>query len=210
MLSEVAYTSASCGSEGIRMLFKQATLAAIAEGQVTVAFRRWRRLTVRAGGTLVTAVGVLAIDAVEKVALKAITPKDARAAGHRNVAELRAQLVKRREGVVYRISFHVKGEDPRLALRSRTRLSPGEVVDLREQLARWDRASPTGPWTQTYLALLKKSSGVRAPSLADEVGVDTARFKANVRKLKSVGLTESLAVGYRLSPRGKAALRALH
>ena len=29
-------------------------------------------------------------------------------------------------------------------------------------------------------------------------------FKRNVRKLKELGLTESLEVGYRLSPRGEA------
>lgn len=32
--------------------------------------------------------------------------------------------------------------------------------------------------------------------------------KAGVRKLKELGLTESLAVGYRLSPRGAALLAA--
>jgi hypothetical protein len=31
-------------------------------------------------------------------------------------------------------------------------------------------------------------------------------FKANVRKLKALGLTESLDIGYRLSPRGEALL----
>jgi hypothetical protein len=31
-------------------------------------------------------------------------------------------------------------------------------------------------------------------------------FKADVRKLKELGLTESLEVGYRLSPRGRAVL----
>lgn len=34
-------------------------------------------------------------------------------------------------------------------------------------------------------------------------------FKADVRKLKELGLTESLDVGYRLSARGEAALAAL-
>jgi hypothetical protein len=33
-------------------------------------------------------------------------------------------------------------------------------------------------------------------------------FKLNVRKLKELGLTESLEVGYRLSPLGEAFLRA--
>jgi hypothetical protein len=32
----------------------------------------------------------------------------------------------------------------------------------------------------------------------------TAAFKTDVRKLKGLGLTESLEVGYRLPPRGQA------
>ncbi len=156
-------------------------MKAIAEGTVTVAFRRWRRPTVRPGGTLVTAIGVLAIDSIEETRLNAITLRDARASGHGSVADLKTELAKQREGSLYRIAFHVQGADPRIALRSRIRLSADEVVD----------------------------PGVRAPSLAEEIGVETVRFKTNVRKLKSVGLTESLKVGYRLSPRGEAVLRLL-
>jgi hypothetical protein len=37
---------------------------------------------------------------------------------------------------------------------------------------------------------------------------DKLTFKANVRKLKSLGLTVSLEVGYRLSPRGRALLES--
>jgi GH24 family phage-related lysozyme (muramidase) len=191
------------------MLFKQATLQAIADGKVTVAFRRWRRPTVRADGTLVTPAGMLAIDSVEKCTLDDITAKDARAAGHADVAELKTSLSKRRQGSLYKVTFHVAGPDPRIAMRSRSRLTAQEIADLREQLARWDRASRSGLWTQRYLALIQRSPGVRAGDLAVEVGVDTGRFKANVRKLKAQGLTESLEVGYRLSPRGKAALRVL-
>ena len=43
------------------MLFRQDVLRRIGEGEVTLAFRRWLRPTVRAGGTLRTRVGVLAI-----------------------------------------------------------------------------------------------------------------------------------------------------
>lgn len=39
--------------------------------------------------------------------------------------------------------------------------------------------------------------------------MDRAQLKANVRKLKGLGLTESLTVGYRLSPRGDTVLRRL-
>jgi predicted DNA-binding transcriptional regulator YafY len=47
---------------------------------------------------------------------------------------------------------------------------------------------------------------VRAAELAAELGLETQPFKRDVRKLKELGLTESLEVGYRLSPRGAAFL----
>jgi hypothetical protein len=48
---------------------------------------------------------------------------------------------------------------------------------------------------------------VRAGDLCGVVGLEQQPFKVNVRKLKTLGLTESLDVGYRLSPRGVAYLR---
>ena len=47
---------------------------------------------------------------------------------------------------------------------------------------------------------------IRAGDLADEVGRERLPFKADVRKLKNLGLTISLGVGYELSPRGQAYL----
>jgi len=41
------------------------------------------------------------------------------------------------------------------------------------------------------------------------MGLDRPVFKLNIRKLKESGLTESLEVGYRLSPRGKRLLTHL-
>lgn len=40
--------------------------------------------------------------------------------------------------------------------------------------------------------------------LALELGLETLAFERDVRKLKELGLTESLEIGYRLSPRGRA------
>jgi len=51
--------------------------------------------------------------------------------------------------------------------------------------------------------------GVVSTVLAEQLGLDRPSFKLNVRKLKALGLTESLEVGYRLSPRGSALLAAL-
>lgn len=188
------------------MLLKQSTLKAIATGKVTVAFRRWRRPTVRAGGTLLTTIGVLSIDDVSPVDLDEITESDARAAGHKDLQSLRAMLAKRTNGTIYRIAFHHGGPDPRLSLRNAIP-SLAELEELRSQMVRWDASSSPGPWTQSVLKLLRKHPGVRAADVADKAGMDRRRFKANVRKLKALGLTESLAIGYRLSPRGEAFLR---
>ena len=73
------------------------------------------------------------------------------------------------------------------------------------RLARLDRAAP---WTRATLALIGAHPGVRAEDLARRQGLEKAPFKSRVRRLKELGLTESLAVGYRLSPRGTAVLHA--
>ena len=82
------------------MLFRRAFLDGIASGEITVAFRRWTRPTVRAGGTLKTAVGVLAIEAVEQVPAEAITEAEARRAGHPSLSALMAELDAREQGEI--------------------------------------------------------------------------------------------------------------
>jgi hypothetical protein len=68
--------------------------------------------------------------------------------------------------------------------------------------------SAAGPWTRTVLELIQSAPGTRAADLAKRLGRETLPFKRDVRKLKELGLTESLEVGYRLSPRGAALLEA--
>jgi len=184
------------------MLFPLTTLRAIEAGEVTLAFRRWRRPTVRAGGTLRTRVGVLAIESVEPVSEQAITDADARRAGAAGRDELIAGL--RPEGTLYRIEFRLAGPDPRIALRERADMDAGERAVIDSRLARLDAASRHGPWTARVLELIARRPATRAPDLAAELGRETAPFKADVRKLKELGLTESLERGYRLSPRGRA------
>jgi hypothetical protein len=184
------------------MLIRADALRAIAAGDVTLAFRRWRRPTVRTGGTLRTAVGVLAIDAVDLVDLADITADEARQAGYADLAELHGWLVKR-EGEVYRVTVRYIGDDPRIALRAAVP-SEAEVAEIRAALKRIDERSPRGPWTLEVLRLIGERPGVRAADLAAELGRPMLAFKADVRKLKDRGLTESLEVGYRLSARGRA------
>jgi hypothetical protein len=178
------------------------TLDAIAAGSVTVAFRRWRRPTVRSGGTLTTTIGVLAIDSVDVIDVVEITDDDVGRAGYSDRDELLAALGDR-HGELYRIGFHLAGPDPRIALREHDALTAGEIAELERRLARLDAR---GPWTEQVLRLIAARPGVRAGDLAEELGRERLAFKADVRKLKALGLTESLEVGYRLSPRGRAYL----
>ena len=198
------------------MLFRAATLDAIAAGDITTAFRRWTRPTVKRGGTLVTPVGVLAIDTLDVIDPAAITDDDARRAGHASRDALLAMLAAppgdaRRAGLrasersssVYRVTFHLAGEDPRIALRQRAQLDVDDLALLTRRLGRLD-ARPSGAWTERVLRLIGEREGVRAGDLADDVRIERLAFKADVRKLNALGLTESLGSGYRLSPRGQA------
>ena len=104
---------------------------------------------------------------------------------------------------MFRVGLRWAGDDPRIALRQRPP-TEAELAEIRARLDRLDAASSTGPWTRRTLAIIDRSPEVRAPDLAAELGRDTASFKRDVRKLKELGLTESLDIGYRLSPRGEA------
>lgn len=191
------------------MLFPRETVDAIAAGRVTVAFRKWRRPTVRAGGTLQTPAGLLGIEAVERIEESDITDSDAHDAGYQSRDELLRWLRRRDEGELYRIRFRVAGPDPRIALRNDTSLDADTYAGLVARLDRLDRSSTHGPWTLDTLRLIRERPAVRAADLATHFGRETLPFKADVRKLKALGLTESLEVGYRLSPRGEALLARL-
>ena len=190
------------------MLLKQETLRGIESGSISLAFRRWRRPTVKTGGSLLTPIGQLAIESVEVVDLEDITQTDAMAAGFPDVESLRSQLQRQPEGLVYRIGLSLAGPDPRIALRGAI---PGgaEMAEIVERLGRLDRRATSGPWTRRTLELLLERPGERAADLAPNLDMERDAFKVNVRKLKGLGLTESLAVGYRLSPRGIAVLGQL-
>ena len=190
------------------MLFQRHILEGIAAGTITCAFRLWRKPTVRNGGTLKTAIGVLRITGLEAVAAQDISDRDARRAGYANAAEARRALQSDRGGTPYRISFRLDGPDPRIHLRADDKLGADALADIEKLLARLDHRE-SGPWTSSYLELIADSPGVLAATLAKRVGCERDPFKRDIRKLKELGLTESLEIGYRISPRGRAVLKHL-
>lgn len=190
------------------MLLKNETLEKIKTGEISLVFRRWKRPTVKTGGTLVTRSGLLGIDSVEECEPDSIKPKDVKAAGFSKKEELIQQLSDRK-GSVYRIEVRYLGEDPRIALRKKSKLTEAEFGEIKKKLDRMDSSKVHGKWTRKYLELIRDNPEVLAADIADSIGMDKPRFKANVRKLKALGLTESMPVGYRLSPRGEAVLKKL-
>ncbi|WP_344302759.1 hypothetical protein [Nocardioides bigeumensis] len=189
------------------MMIRPVELSAIKAGTIDLAFRRWDRPRVVVGTQMRTMVGLIEVTSVEQVDVADLTEHDALRAGYLTLASLLSALEQKADKPAYRVGLRYAGEDPRVALRS---VVPDrdELATIQARLDRLDRAAKSGPWTRATLDLVDRHPEVRAPDLAKKVGRETAEFKTDVRKLKELGLTESLAIGYRLSPRGEAVVDA--
>lgn len=191
------------------MLIKDDVIEKIKAGEITTLFRRWSRPGAKAGGSQMTQGGVIGIDEVEVVEPADITDLDARNAGYASVDDLLEHL-NYRDDPIYRIRVYFKGADPRIALRENDELSSAEIEEIIAKLAKLDAGSKRGAWTQDYLQLIQDMPATYSGLLADTLGLSIPEFKPWVRKLKALGLTESLERGYRLSPRGEKVLAALN
>ena len=189
------------------MLIKNAILQRIVSGEIDLAYRRWKRPTVKAGGTLRTAVGELAIDDVTTVIVDAITEAEARRAGYNDLEELKAELSKRPDRDVFRVALRYQGDDQRTRLRNDDTLSDPEYAEIVNRIGRLGKASHIQDLSLTVLKWIEEWPESRAQDLSDEIGVEKPRLKNHIRKLKELGLTESKQTGYRLSARGQRVLR---
>jgi len=189
------------------VLFELRFVDGIRDGSIDLTFRRWKRLQAKAGNRQRTVAGIIEVDSIDVVDPSAITDKEAKRSGFSSAAELLEGMPGTDDTPIYRIRFHhVDEPDPRAELQQRADLTDDDVADLDRRLDRMDKASPHGPWTRQTLALIAERPQVRAGDLADAVGRERLPFKADVRKLKALGLTISFSPGYRLSPRGEAYL----
>lgn len=178
---------------------------AIRDGQVTAVFRRWDAPRVRSGGTQRTAAGVVRFGAVQQVSENDLTEKDAVGAGMTSLAQLLKANQRGPGSALYRIEVFFDRPDERVALRD-TVPTDAEITEIAAALDRMDKGRRSGPWTRQYLRLIADNPGRRAPDLAAGLGRETQPFKLDIRKLKELGLTHSLPVGYELSRRGRAFL----
>ncbi|OZD06470.1 hypothetical protein CH275_09630 [Rhodococcus sp. 06-235-1A] len=191
------------------MIFTDRVARGIASGKVTRVFRRWAAPRVRVGTKLHTKAGVVEIVSVDRVDTKDISDDDARAAGEQSLAALSATLRGTELDPVFRIEVRYTGPDERIELSDRADLSELEVGEISSALERLDRASRRGAWTTAVLVAVADNQGCRAAELATLLGREKESLKLDVRKLKNLGLTRSLDVGYEISSRGATYLRTI-
>jgi hypothetical protein len=193
------------------ILFQKRFHAGIVGGSVTLTFRAWPSARVKPGGRYrCHPIGVLEVEAIDKVRASEITEGDALAAGFADRNELLGYLsevakdLDRRD--LFRIRFHHGGDGDRTSAALDTALDDAGRQALAAKLAAMDKRSTHGPWTKKTLALIAKHPRTAASKLAAKLGRDKLEFKADVVKLKKLGLTQSFEVGYEISPRGAAFL----
>ena len=189
------------------MLFEQRLRDGLRDGTITVAFRRWRRPQVVAGHHYRTGAGMVCAESIDEVTTAEITPGQAKAAGYPDTSALLADLRGDPALPLYMIRFRPLDQpDPRDELAATTTLTDQQSDAIAARLARMDAASKRGPWTATILAQIAEKPAVSSVFLAEAIGWERPDFKLHVRRLKELGLTISLDVGYRISPRGRAYL----
>jgi hypothetical protein len=190
------------------VLFTAATLRGLADGRVRCTYRRWEVVRPAVGSRFTTSAGVVEVTSITPADQQQLTDQDAADAGFDSVAELITWCSAKGQGDLYRVGIVLAGPDPRVALRGADELDSGDVAALNTKLDRMDRAADQ-PWTRHTLRQIQRLPGVVSTELAAEVGQERHAYKLRVRRLKALGLTESLERGYRLSPRGVAYLAAL-
>lgn len=184
------------------MLFKGVHLQGIKSGEITLAFRKWQKVSVKSGSLLHTSVGLLEIGKIEAVNENDITDKEAVQAGFTDKKQLLKSFTHNSTGTIFKISVRYHAEDPRIKLREQTGLSEQQFEELRGRLERLDLYSKQGHWTEKILFTIKDNPNLHAIGIAKLTGFEKEWLKLNIRKLKNLGLTISHNVGYELSPLG--------
>ena len=193
------------------LLFKKAFWEGLTSGAITLTFRRWKKSHVRPGGRYrCHPIGVLEVDDVKVVPVSSLTVRDAKRAGFPSLEVLLAYLGELGPiddaTEVHRVELHHGGDGDRVPMALEDQLTAQDVAGIREKLARLDAKAP---WTTQTFGLIEKHPRIAASKLAATIGRDTAAFKADVVKLKKLGLTQSFEVGYEIAPRGRAYLAAI-
>lgn len=185
------------------MQFTQDSHEAVASGRITVTFRLWKRLHAKVGGRYTVGPTIIEVDAIEMIPFHAVTKRDVELAGAPSKDAVRRRAAHAGpiddDTLVYRVEFHVVDAKPSIA----DALTDDEhVAHVMKKLDAMDARSKIGAWTRATLRRIGEREGMVSTELAAQLHRPRMEFKADVRKLKALGLTESLETGYRLTPLG--------
>ena len=198
------------------LLFQSRFHQGLVSGEITRTYRLWPKARVKAGTRYrCHPIGVLVVDSVERVRIEQITDREAQQAGFSN----RDALVDYLQGLskmpltasveLFDVTLHYGGEGDFITIADKADIPDEAFSELTAKLARMDSTSRRGPWTRVTLSLIEEHPHMAASRLAEMVKCETKPFKADVVKLKKLGLTQSFEVGYDLTPRGRAFLQLL-
>lgn len=187
------------------MQFTKEFKAGIRAGRVTRSYRLWKKPQARVCGRYnLHPEGAIEVTAISQVAPASITDADAVASGFDDAAALRRFLGTPEKVTLVRFRYLGAGL---VGQPQQDRLTSAELAALTTRLDKMD-ARADRPWTSRILEAIASDPGRRAGDLAPAFDWDTPTFKRQVRKLKALGLTRSLAAGYDLSERGRQLLKA--
>ena len=192
------------------MLFTQQHLEGIRSGAISLAFRKWNKLSVKKDSLIKTSVGIVQVTDAHPCTLAEISEKDAINAGFTNLQSLQAMLNKYAGQSIYRINIRYHSPDPRLELRAQATLTDEQFEQLKSKIERLDKFSKLGNWTIAILKAIGDNPKLKAGDLAIKTGKEKDWLKLNIRKLKNLGLTVSHEPGYTLSPLGVYFLQNIH
>ncbi|SJN47203.1 Mlr6918 protein [Microbacterium esteraromaticum] len=187
------------------MILTERIAHAVAAGKVTVAYRRWKQPRVKPGTEFRTVAGLVRVETIKPVAPAGLSDADARQAGYATLDDLTATFRSRDHDPVFRIGLSWVAADVRDELAAHPNLTAEDITGIDALL---DRLDARTPWARTTLARIQLKPGITAGALTDGLTVGKESLKRRIRTLKEHGLTRSLRVGYELSERGHAYLRA--
>ena len=193
------------------VLFRSEQQRRVETGDICVTYRAWQSPRVRVGERYTVGAGSILIESCEPVAAASVTDADAHEAGCGDRAALiKAAAYRRTEGLAYPDTlFRVAFRYDAVVVRpgpERERLDDADAAVLTKKLEAMDARSSHGAWSWDTLRAIGDNPALRSTELAEGLNRERYDLKADIRKLKALGLTISLGTGYELSPRGQALL----
>lgn len=191
------------------MMFKSQFHPGIVDGSVTRTYRYWKRpQAVVDNFYRINPIGHIHVQSVKEVNVRRITNQFARESGFDDARSLKAFLsdFASSDRELYEITFTYVGHQQSLETDRSAVDAPAEIEKIRLALAKKDRNSASGPWTEATLRLIDQEPGLSSTKMAVRLGRQQTELKRDVRKLKTMGLTISLETGYQLSEKGRSYL----